>query len=86
MRTPDALEFARVPTDRHPTEKPVDLLRLLIETTTYPGELVIDPFGGVGSTCVAAKDAGRSFWGCEIRDRYHAFGAVPLADSSEAVA
>lgn len=82
-RTADVLTFARVATDRHPTEKPVGLLKELIETTTNSGELVVDPFGGVASTCVAAKEAGRSFWGCEIHEGYHAFGAERLAECSK---
>lgn len=81
-RTADVLAFARVGTDRHPTEKPVALLRELIETTTSPGELVVDPFAGVGSTCVAAMQAGRSYWGCEVEARYYAFGAERLAECS----
>lgn len=38
----------------HPTEKPVSVLRPLIETFTQPGAIVLDPFAGSGSTCVAA--------------------------------
>jgi site-specific DNA-methyltransferase (adenine-specific) len=43
----------------YPTEKPVGLLALLIGQSTEPGELVIDPFGGSGSTAVAARLQGR---------------------------
>ena len=79
-RAADVLSFDRVSTDRHPTEKPVDLLRSLIEATTLPGELVADPFGGVASMCVAANEAGRSYWGCEIHEGFYAFGAERLAE------
>lgn len=44
---------------RHPSEKPVALLRELIESSSRQGETVLDPFGGVGSTAVAAILAGR---------------------------
>lgn len=54
----------------HPTEKPVDLMRQLVDATTSPGELVVDPFCGTGATGVACADAGRSFIGCEIRTEY----------------
>lgn len=77
-RDPDVFDSAKPPTDRHPTEKPVDLLARLIECTTVEGELVADPFAGVASTLVAAKSAGRKFWGCEIDPDYHAAGAQRL--------
>jgi DNA modification methylase len=44
---------------RHPSEKPVPLLRELIESSSKQGETVLDPFGGSGSTAVAAILAGR---------------------------
>ncbi len=80
-RIDDVLEAAKVPTDRHPTEKPVDLLRRLIEATTVEGALVADPFGGVASTCVAAYEAGRRYWGCEIDPGYHSEGVDRLSDA-----
>lgn len=52
----------------HPTEKPVALLRELIEAS--PGLIVFDPFMGSGSTGVAAVMAGRSFVGCEINPNH----------------
>ena len=79
-REPDVLDAGRVATDRHPTEKPVDLLTRLIGATTVQGELVADPFGGVGSTVVAARDSGRRGWGCEIDETYFAVGRKRLAD------
>jgi site-specific DNA-methyltransferase (adenine-specific) len=55
----------------HPTQKPVRLMRALIELTTAPGQLVLDPFAGSGSTLVAAKETGRSALGIEF-DSAHA--------------
>jgi len=46
-------------TVRHPSEKPVPLLRELIESSTRQGEVVLDPFAGSGSTGVAAVLSGR---------------------------
>jgi len=54
----------------HPTQKPVPLLRLLIEKSTLPGECVVDPFAGAGSTLVAAALSGRAALGAEIEERY----------------
>lgn len=55
----------------HDTEKPVDLMKILIENSTNPGEIVFEPFAGSGSTLVAAKELGRDFIGCEIDPDYH---------------
>lgn len=79
-RDPDVLEYARASNERHPTEKPVDLLRRLIEVTTAEGELVADPFGGVASTAVAATQLERRFWSCEIEPRYHTEGLKRLRE------
>lgn len=49
----------------HPTEKPAQLMRLLMENSTYPGQVIIDPFMGSGSTGVAALRSGRKFIGIE---------------------
>lgn len=54
----------------HPTEKPVDLLEQLIESYTAPGEIVLDPFAGSGSTLVAAANKGRKFLGIEMDKTY----------------
>ena len=77
-READVLEFDRVNTDRHPTEKPVDLLARLIEITTVKGQRIADPFGGVGSTCEAAESLGRNYWGCEINEEYWRHGCNRL--------
>ncbi len=55
----------------HPTQKPVPVLKKLIEIFTDPGEVVIDPCAGSGSTLVAAAQLGRDAYGFEIdRDIY----------------
>ena len=50
----------------HPTEKPVGLMRLYIEQSSQPGDVVLDPFMGSGTTGVAARQAGREFIGFDI--------------------
>lgn len=52
-----------------PTEKPVDLLSILVSQSTQPGELVIDPCCGSGSTLEAAVALGRRAWGADIAPR-----------------
>jgi DNA modification methylase len=63
---------------RHPTEKPVALLRELIEMSSRIGETVLDPFAGVGSTLVAAQLEGRKAIGIEIEERYCAIAVERL--------
>jgi len=53
----------------YPTEKPVELNRILIEQSTLPGEIVLDPFMGSGSAGEAALASGRSFWGNDLSDK-----------------
>ena len=45
----------------HPTQKPLDLIRLLVETYTNPGATVFDPFAGSATTAVAAIQTGRNY-------------------------
>jgi site-specific DNA-methyltransferase (adenine-specific) len=73
-RQSDVLEYDRVPSVLHPTEKPVDLLKRLIEITSVEGEIIADPFAGVASTLVAAQELNREFWGCEIEAKYYDIG------------
>ena len=54
----------------HPTQKPVELIKQLIELTTDPGDLVLDPFMGSGTTAVAAKESGRDYIGFEVSKKY----------------
>ena len=54
----------------HPTEKPLDILAQMIESSTIMGETVLDPFMGSGSTIVAALLERRKAIGIEIERRY----------------
>jgi DNA modification methylase/ParB-like chromosome segregation protein Spo0J len=53
----------------HNTQKPVDLIKQLIENSTNVNETIFDPFLGSGSTVVAAKEMKRNFIGCEIDEQ-----------------
>ena len=55
----------------HPTQKPVAVLKKLIEICTDPGDVVIDPCFGSGSTARAALETGRDFYGFEINKEYY---------------
>lgn len=54
----------------HPTEKPVELMEDLIVNSTNEGDIVLDPFMGSGTTCVAAKRINRKYVGIEIEQKY----------------
>ncbi len=69
-RESNVLFFPRVVHRSHPTEKPADLMRFLIEKSTSEGELVLDPFAGSGTVCLAAKETGRRYCGIEISTGY----------------
>ena len=55
----------------HPTQKPVKLLKKLIETFTDPGDVVIDPCFGSGTTGRACLETGRNFYGFEINKEFY---------------
>jgi site-specific DNA-methyltransferase (adenine-specific) len=50
----------------HPTQKPVGVMRWLVELVTNPGDVVVDPFCGSGTTGVACVATGRGFVGCDL--------------------
>ena len=66
----------------HPTQKPLALSRRLVEHFSNVGDLVVVPFVGSGSECVAAVETGRHFVGAEINPAYVAIAENRLADSS----
>ena len=55
----------------HPTQKNVELLQKLIELFTDPGEVVIDPVAGSGTTLIAAENCGRKAYGFEIKKQFY---------------
>lgn len=54
----------------HPTTKNLTVLERMIRAYSNPGDLVLDPFAGSGSTAVAALRTGRNFLGCELDAEY----------------
>lgn len=87
MRKGSVLRFMR-PTGRmvrHPSEKPVPLLSELIESSTRRGDLVVDPYAGVGSTGVAAVLAGRRALLVELDEQWIPI-AIERLKAAEAIA
>lgn len=50
----------------YPTQKPISLLKRIIEASSNPGDVVFDPFCGCGTTIYAAQETGREWIGCDI--------------------
>ena len=66
----------------HPVPKPVGWMRWLVALTTRPGDLVLDPFSGSGTTAKAAKELGRRFLGLEINPEYCAIAERRIAQET----
>ncbi len=67
----------------HPTQKPESLLHRIILAATKPGDLVLDPFFGTGTTGVVAKKLGRHFIGLERDETYAAIARKRLSKIRE---
>ena len=65
----------------HPTQKPEALLYRILLATTKPGDVVLDPFFGTGTTGAVAKRLGRRWIGIEREDRYIAVAEERIAAS-----
>ncbi len=63
----------------HPATFPISLARQCIELFTHRGELVLDPFVGSGTTLIAARDAGRSALGVDLKPEYVDLARARLA-------
>jgi DNA modification methylase len=70
----------------HPTQKPVEALAPLVRSFTLPGELVLDPFAGSGSSCAAALLTGRKYIGMELDAEYFKQASARLERVQERVA
>ena len=64
----------------HNTQKPVELIKQLIDNSTNVNETIFDPFLGSGSTVVAAKEMKRNFIGCEIDEQNYKITLKRLED------
>ena len=66
----------------HPAVMPVELAARAIRLSTWPGETVLDPFAGTGTTLVAARLLGRRALGVEVSERYCELAAKRLAQGT----
>jgi len=68
----------------HPAPFPVELPKRCIEMYTFAGDVVLDPFNGSGTTCVAAKMHGRTYVGVDLSPAYCSIAEERLATVPEA--
>jgi len=66
----------------HPTQKPIELLKTLIEIFTDKGDVVIDPVAGSGSTLIAAQRLERKYFGFEIKKNFYDLASAWLANEA----
>lgn len=68
---------------KHPTQKPLRVCRRIIKISSKPGDIVLAPFAGVGSECVAAKELGRKYVGIELEKEYIDIAKKRLSATNE---
>ncbi|WP_207706640.1 DNA-methyltransferase [Clostridium butyricum] len=66
----------------HPTQKPEKVIQHFVELLSNPGEVVMDPFMGSGTTGVVAKKLGRDFIGIELQEDYFDISLKRISDVS----
>jgi DNA modification methylase len=66
----------------HPTQKPEPLMTEIVRLFTDPGEKILDPFMGSGTTLVAAKRLGRKAIGIELEEKYCEIAAQRLSQGA----
>jgi len=65
----------------HPSPKPIDYMRKLIARISEPGDTILDPFMGSGTTGVACVQTGRNFIGIEIEPKYYELAEKRIAEA-----
>jgi SOS regulatory protein LexA len=87
MRTvwdiPNNKEKEELKFGKHPTQKPLRVCRRIVQISSKPGDVVLAPFAGAGSECVAAKELGRKYIGIEIEKEYADIAQQRLAATNQ---
>lgn len=74
IESPICMGTERLKTPKHPAQKPVQILKHVIQIASNQNDVVFDPFMGVASTAIAALELNRIFYGCEINKDYYNAG------------
>lgn len=87
MRTvwdiPNNKESSELQFGKHPTQKPLKILKRMIRLSSKAGDTVLAPFAGAGSECVAAKMTGRNYIGFEVDEAYCGIAEERLQHTEE---
>jgi DNA modification methylase len=76
----DVIDWKYTGNKLHPTQKPLAALMPLVDAFSRPGDTVLDPFAGSGSSLLAGKMLGRNYIGIELDAKYHAIARRRLAE------
>jgi len=71
---------------KHPTQKPLSLMEHFVQILSNPGDTIMDPFMGSGTTGVAAKKLQRNFIGSETRTDYYKIAVSRITNAAEIIA
>ena len=71
---------------QHPTQKPVESVEHFLRLHTFPGDIVLDPFAGSGTTGLACKRLGRRFLGFELDPQWATLANARLGDTAASTA
>jgi DNA modification methylase len=77
----DVIDWTYSGNKLHPTQKPISVLMQLIEAFSAPGDLVLNPFAGSGSTLLAARMLGCHWLGIELDENYHRIATERLGQT-----
>lgn len=83
IESPICMSPERLKNPKHPTQKPVAILKKLLTIASNNGDVILDPFMGVGSTGVAAMEMGRKFIGFEISPEYYKAADMRIKNASQ---
>jgi len=70
-------------TMEHPTQKPLELMDILVKLCSSENEIIFDPFAGSGSTCVSALREKRNYLGCELDKEYFEIATKRIDDQKK---
>jgi hypothetical protein len=70
IESPICMRPERLADPKHPTQKPTSILKKIITIASNSGDIIFDPFMGVGSTGIASLALGRKFIGFELDEAY----------------
>ena len=83
LESPICMKPERLSEPKHPTQKPVAILKKIITISSKAGDVVFDPFMGVGSTGVAALSLKRNFIGYELEENYFNAAKIRIEDAEK---